>query len=87
MGHYTHQSHLQTRPRIPTFLTLYRYKKFIRPASVIYMGVVIEYLLAEVLELAQEQANAKKRRKTKRMTIDARDIMMPVWSSTVCSGL
>ena len=29
-----------------------RVAKFIRPASIIYMGAVLEYLMAEVLELA-----------------------------------
>ena len=50
-----------------------RVAKFIRPASVIYMGAVLEYLMAEVLELAGNCA-----RDNKKKTIKPRHIMMAV---------
>merc|ERR1719427_1092257 len=47
--------------------------KFIRPGSAVYMAAVIEYLLAEVLELAGNCA-----RDNKRKSIKPRHIMMAV---------
>ena len=50
-----------------------RVGKFIRPASAVYMGAVMEYLMAEVLELAGNCA-----RDNKKKTIKPRHIMMAV---------
>merc|ERR1719186_1920972 len=50
-----------------------RVGKFIRPGSAVYMAAVIEYLLAEVLELAGNCA-----RDNKRKSIKPRHIMMAV---------
>ena len=50
-----------------------RMGRFIRAGSAVYMGAVIEYLLAEVLELAGNCA-----RDNKRKTIKPRHIMMAV---------
>merc|ERR1719482_2694461 len=49
-----------------------RMGRFIRAGSAVYMGAVIEYLLAEVLELAGNCA------RDKRKTIQPRHIMMAV---------
>merc|ERR1719318_93566 len=48
-----------------------RMGKFIRPSSAVYMGAVMEYLMAEVLELAGNCA-----RDNKKKTIKPRHIMM-----------
>ena len=50
-----------------------RVGKYIRPASVVYLGAVMEYLMAEVLELAGNCA-----RDNKKKTIKPRHIMMAV---------
>ena len=50
-----------------------RVGKFIRAGSAVYMAAVIEYLLAEVLELAGNCA-----RDNKRKSIKPRHIMMAV---------
>eukprot|EP00092_Neocalanus_flemingeri_P004074 GFUD01004386.1.p2 GENE.GFUD01004386.1~~GFUD01004386.1.p2 ORF type:complete len:157 (-),score=59.23 GFUD01004386.1:188-658(-) len=67
-----------------------RVGRFIRPSSVVYMGAVLEYLLAEVLELAGNCARDNKRKVIKprhvMMAVEMDDELKPLFSDVVMPG-
>eukprot|EP00092_Neocalanus_flemingeri_P067452 GFUD01082337.1.p1 GENE.GFUD01082337.1~~GFUD01082337.1.p1 ORF type:complete len:177 (-),score=56.75 GFUD01082337.1:300-830(-) len=67
-----------------------RVGRFIRPTSVVYMGAVLEYIMAEVLELAGNCARDSKRKTVKprhiMMAVQMDDELKPLFSDVILPG-